>query len=103
MEYHKYANIFPMTEGEQANQLKLDIKEHGLLQPVVLFEGKILDGRNRYRACKEIGVEPKFEKYNGDKPLEFVISGNLKRRHLTKDQRTVILQEVLQYPTHPPS
>ena len=95
LESHKFADIFPMVEGEQAEQLKLDIKENGLIQPIVLFEGKILDGRNRYKACKEIGIEPKLEEYKGDKPLEFVISGNLKRRHLTADQRAVISQEVM--------
>jgi len=95
LESHKFADIFPMTEGEQAEQLKLDIKENGLQQSVVLFEGKILDGRNRYRACKEIGIEPRIEYYKGEKPLEFVISGNLKRRHLTADQRAVIAQEVM--------
>ena len=95
LESHKFANIFPMVEGEQSEQLKEDIKEHGLLQPVVLFEGKILDGRNRYRACKEIGIKPKIKNYEGNDPLSFVISGNLKRRHLTKDQRAVIAQEVM--------
>lgn len=95
LETHKFADIFPMTEGEQAEQLKIDINENGLQQSVVLFEGKILDGRNRYRACKELGIEPKIEYYEGEKPLEFVISGNLKRRHLTPDQRAVIAQEVM--------
>lgn len=94
-ESHKFADIFPMVEGEQAEQLKLDIKENGLIQPIVLFEGKILDGRNRYKASRELGLTPKFETYNGEKPLEYVISGNLKRRHLTKDQRAVIAQEVM--------
>lgn len=95
LESHKFADIFPMTEGEQAKQLELDIKEEGLQQTITLYEGKILDGRNRYRACMRVGVKPKFETYSGDKPLEFVISGNLKRRHLTKDQRAVIAQEVM--------
>ncbi|PLW80769.1 hypothetical protein C0585_01040, partial [Candidatus Woesearchaeota archaeon] len=95
LESHKFADIFPMVEGVQAEQLKMDIKENGLIQPVVLFEGKILDGRNRYRASMELGITPKFEEYKGEKPLEYVISGNLKRRHLTADQRAVIAQEVM--------
>lgn len=95
LESHKFADIFPMVEGEQAEQLKIDIKENGLLQPIVLFEGKILDGRNRYRASKELGLTPKFETYTGEKPLEFVISGNLKRRHLTESQRAVIAQDIM--------
>jgi len=94
-ESHRFADIFPMIEGEQLEQLKEDIKEHGLLQPIVMFEGKILDGRNRYKACKEIGLIPKEEEYLGKNPLEYVISLNLKRRHLKPDQRAVLAQEVM--------
>ena len=95
MEAHKFADIFPMVEGNELEVLKNDIKEHGLLNPIVLYEDQIIDGRNRYKACNEIGIEPKFETYKGTKPLEFVISLNLKRRHLTKDQRAVISLDVL--------
>lgn len=94
-ESHRFADIFPMIEGEQLEQLKADIKEHGLLQPIVMFEGKILDGRNRYKACKELGLTPREEIYAGTKPLEFVVSLNLKRRHLKPDQRAVLAQEVM--------
>ena len=94
-ESHEFADIFPMIEGQQLEQLKADIKEHGLLQPIVLFEGKILDGRNRYTACKQLGLEPKLETYSGSKPLEYVISLNLQRRHLKPDQRAVLAQEIM--------
>jgi N6-adenosine-specific RNA methylase IME4 len=97
MEAHKFADIFPMIEGNELEVLKNDIKEHGLLNPIVLYENKILDGRNRFKACKEIGIEPKFEEYKGDKPLEFVISLNLKRRHLTKDQLSAISPSIIKY------
>ena len=56
-ESHKFADIFPMIEGDGLENLKQDIKEHGQLEPVILFEDKILDGRNRYRACKELGLQ----------------------------------------------
>lgn len=95
MESHKFADIFPMIEGNELEVLKNDIKEHGLIEPIVLFEGKILDGRNRFKACKEMGIEPKFEHYKGDKPLEFVISMNLKRRHLTQSQAGVIALSIM--------
>lgn len=94
-EPHKYADIFPMIDDNELEILKDDIKENGLLEPIILFEDKILDGRNRYKACKELNIEPKFEIYDGDKPLEYVISLNLKRRHLTQSQRGVIALEVL--------
>lgn len=89
-EYHTYANIFPLIEGGQFDELKEDIKTHGLLQPVILYEGKILDGRNRYRACLAIGLEPRYEQYEGIDPLGYVISLNLKRRHMTKEQLAAV-------------
>lgn len=93
--YHKFANIFPMIEGKEFQELKKDIQEQGLQQTIILYEGQILDGRNRYKACKELNIKPRFDEYKGDKPLEFVISGNLKRRHLTPDQKAVVAQEVM--------
>ncbi|KKN34612.1 hypothetical protein LCGC14_0792020 [marine sediment metagenome] len=95
METHKFADIFPMIEGNELKVLKDDIKEHGLLNPIILYDNKILDGRNRFKACNEIGIEPKFETYKGNKPLEFVISLNLKRRHLTQSQAGVIALSVM--------
>lgn len=94
-ESHKFADIFPMIEGDGLENLKQDIKEHGQLEPVILYEGKILDGRNRYRACKELGLDVKTEEYKGEKPLEFVISLNLKRRHLTQSQSGCIANDIL--------
>lgn len=95
MEAHKYASIFPMIEGVAFEELKKDIMENGLQQTIITYNGKILDGRNRYKACKELGIEPNFEEYKGDKPLEFVISLNLKRRHLNEGQKAVISLDIL--------
>lgn len=89
-EYHEYANLFPMLSTEELNLLADDIKENGLINNIVLFENKIIDGRNRYEACKLADVEPKFELLNTNKPLEYVISTNLKRRHLTIGQKSLI-------------
>jgi N6-adenosine-specific RNA methylase IME4 len=96
-EFHEFAGIFPLMEGKEYEELKRDIETHGILQPIVICEEKILDGRNRYRACFELKIEPKFEYYRGKNPLEYVISLNLKRRHLTESQRAVIALDVLPF------
>lgn len=90
LEFHEIAGLFPLMFGEEFAPFKRDIGDNGLLQPITLYEGKILDGRNRYNACKELGIEPEFEEYTGDKPLEYVLGKNLFRRHLTTYQRIEI-------------
>jgi ParB-like chromosome segregation protein Spo0J len=78
----------------EINALAQDIAANGLKQPILLFEGKILDGRNRYNACKIAAVEPTFEEYLGDDPISHVLSLNLNRRHLTTGQRAMIAAEL---------
>ncbi len=56
MKSHEFANIFPLMNNKEFTELKKDIKENGLLEPIVLHEGQILDGRNRFNACKAVGV-----------------------------------------------
>jgi DNA modification methylase len=95
MEFHEVANIFPMMGDEEYNALVADIKAHGLLEPVWTYQGKIIDGRNRYKACSDAGVEPQFRAWNGNGSLvEFVVSLNLKRRHLTSSQKAMVALEV---------
>ena len=80
VEYHPLSNIFPMLSEDELQELAADVYQNGLLQPIVTYEGKILDGRNRYEACKRATVEPEFTKYTGNDPLGYVVSLNMKRR-----------------------
>jgi len=86
--FHPIAGIFPAMEGPEFMALINDIKETGLKDKITLYEGKILDGRNRYRACREAGVRPAFEDFDGDDPVGYVTSKNLVRRHLKTSQRS---------------
>lgn len=91
MEFHEVANLFPFIEGQEFDELVEDIRVNGLQQPIWTYEGKIIDGRNRYRGCKKAGVEPRFQEWNGQGSLVmFVISLNVKRRHLTSSQLAVV-------------
>ena len=94
--YHDVANLFPLLQGEDYEQLKADVAEHGLIEPIWLHDGKIVDGRNRYRACVDTGTEPRYRTWNGQGSLvSFVVSLNLHRRHLSSGQRAALAVEIL--------
>lgn len=97
MEIHPAAAIFPMMSDEELRNLAADIQENGLVEPVVVYHGQVLDGRNRLRACEIAGVSPRFEDANGNigSPVVYVLSKNLHRRHLTQSQRAVIAAEIV--------
>ena len=90
MKPHPISEIFPAMEGAEFDALVEDIKAHGLLHPLVMYQGKILDGRNRWRACEALGIKPKTTDYRGDDPLGHVLSLNLTRRHLDASQRAMV-------------
>ena len=95
MKVHKYANYFPLIEGEEFKMLVKDIKENGQNEPVVMFKGEILDGVNRTMACQELGIKPITKEYGGDDPLKYVISSNIRRRHLSQSQKAMLATEML--------
>ena len=98
---HPVASLFPLLEGEEFDALVEDIGANGLHEPIWLHpvDGSILDGRNRYRACLEAEVEPRFRAWSGKGSLiAFVISANLRRRHLTKSQRALLAARMAQIP-----
>lgn len=90
LKFHNLADLFPLMDGEEFAAFSADIKANGLLQPIIMYQGRVLDGRNRYRACIEHDIAISVDSYDGGDPLGFVIASNLHRRHLSVSQRAMI-------------
>lgn len=86
-EVHPIASLFPMMTEEEFAGLKADIAEHGQRDDITIYDGKVLDGRNRQRACEELGIKPKTRQFTGNCPVRFVYSENFHRRHLSSGQK----------------
>jgi ParB-like chromosome segregation protein Spo0J len=90
MKFHEYANIYRMLPDAELQKLAKDIKEKGQILPITSYEGKILDGRNRYKACEIAKVDPRIEEYTGDDPIGLIASLNDHRRHDTDTERALV-------------
>jgi hypothetical protein len=94
--FHPAANIFPLLDGQDFADLKADIAAHGQREPIWTYQGQVIDGRNRARACDELAIEPKLREWDGNGSLvSFVVSLNLHRRHLGSSQRAAVAAEML--------
>lgn len=92
VQFHEFANVFPMLQGAALDAMRADIRENGVREPIVFLDGAILDGRNRYMCARDLGLEYPRREFGSDPsdgtdPLAFVISLNLTRRHLSESQR----------------
>jgi len=98
---HPLANLFPMIEGAEFAALQANVAENGILQQIVLYQGQILDGRNRYKAAKACGhtFKPEnFKQFTGTlaEAEAFVISTNVHRRHLSNAQKGEFIKLMIQ-------
>jgi hypothetical protein len=115
--FHPLADIFPLLEGDAFDELVADIKANGLREKMDLYEGKIIDGRNRHRALQRLGIDPSadpkkyfrkaiyahttggdiapHEQDNDARVRAYVISKNIHRRHLTAEQRRDLLVKLV--------
>ena len=93
---HPAAELFPLIEGAEFDALVEDIRANGQREPIWVDKaGRIIDGRNRARACHELGRVPEQRTWDGDgSPIDFVVSLNLSRRHLTKTQLKILAVDI---------
>ena len=89
MKNHPAADVWPMMDAKRYDELLSDVREHGQREPITICDGMILDGRNRYRACVDLGLEPVTRNFNGD-PWALSWSLNGARRDLEDVRRALI-------------
>lgn len=102
LEAHELADIMPETTGDAYSQICDGMKREGFnpAHPIVMLDGKVLDGRTRYRACLDTGTEPLFRDFDPAKdgePVFFVERENVRRRHLSPGQRATLALALLPY------
>lgn len=97
LKFHEAAEIFPLMTETDFDELVEDIRKHGLREPGKLLGGKVLDGRNRYRACLQAGVKFRADEAETDDPIAYVISLNRHRRHLTPSQLSMVAAKARKY------
>ena len=96
VEVHELADAFPLTEGKEFENIKKSIMESGQQVPVIMHNGVLLDGRNRWRACLELGITVTAVGWNGSgNQDELIITLNLHRRHMTASQRAALAVKLL--------
>jgi hypothetical protein len=95
--FHPDANVFDLMKGAEFDELVADVKQHGLREPIVTFEEKVIDGRNRARACAKAGVKPHYRPFQGEAKdvVAFIISANIHRRHLTPEDKRDLLGKLI--------
>jgi hypothetical protein len=102
---HPAAELFPLMSESELRELADDIAKNGLREKVAVYKGSVLDGRNRLDALElvgqpwdnilvKVGECPIHDGPNFD-PYAYVISKNIKRRHLTTEQRRELIANVL--------
>jgi hypothetical protein len=109
---HPFADDFPMMSDAELAELGEDIKANGLREPIAFwdadkgtprFERLLVDGRNRMEAMERVGLDldrirsihrgrysgKEHKKFIDGDPVAYILSLNIHRRHLTKQQQQI--------------
>jgi len=99
LKFHPVSEIFPSMPPAEFDALVADITANGLREPIHIMGDSVVDGRHRYRACLQAGVEPQFVVVPDGTDLNaLVISLNLRRRHLDESQRAMVAARLANLP-----
>jgi len=99
LKFHPVSEIFPSMPQAEFDALVADITANGLREPIHIMGDSVVDGRHRYRACLQAGVEPQFVVVPDGTDLNaLVISLNLRRRHLDESQRAMVAARLANLP-----
>src|SRR6266487_358181 len=99
MKFRPEADIWPLMSDDELREMAESIERQGQELPISLYEGDILDGRNRYLAITRYcsGIEPKYQNVNPSSPITFAITHNEQRRHLNDNQRKMVAARALPF------
>lgn len=107
--FHPLADLFPLIEGAEFDALCEDVRQNGLRHPIQIWNGQIIDGRNRYRALQAMGLVELGPAWVDDVSHiherllpAHVVSLNLRRRHLDETQRALIAAKLADMPAGRP-
>jgi hypothetical protein len=103
IEPHPAAEVFPMLPDEELDELAADIRDNGLIMPLLVgrVDGQtvLVDGRNRREACRRAGITPNYTLLTDGEDLPArILSENVYRRHMTKSQRAIVVARIYPEP-----
>lgn len=93
-EIDECAMLDPYISDSYFTKLKEDIQKYGVLNPIKIYNGKIIDGKKRYQVCKELGIEPPIESVTFKDDIEkwnWVITVNGQwRNNMSPSQKAMV-------------
>ena len=97
-EQHTLSAAFPAMSEEELQNLKDSIDVIGVQNPIVIYEGKIIDGWHRYKVANELRLPcPTVHLAEDVDPQDFVLANNKARRHLNRGQIAMAYTKVYQW------
>ena len=97
---HALSALWPAMADDEMIGLENDIRKHGVLEPITLHDGEVLDGWHRYQTALKLGIQCEMMDYDGEDPAGFVISMNAHRRQMPQLTKARVVARCREW--HPP-